>query len=201
MYITINGIFNKLKDSLVIIIATKKLVMFNNEEEFNKIYRENYKYLLKVAYVYLKQNVLITMEDVVDEVFLDIWKRVVVKKNEIKIKYTIRSYLAGAVRYKCFKYNNTQNEHNVNDDFILELPESYQTEEELNFKELKQNIKKIMNDKMTDRKAEVFGLRFFDGFSYKKIAEKLGLSIKTVGNHMGRALEIMRRELKKLGYF
>ena len=34
--------------------------------------------------------------------------------------------------------------------------------------------------------------------SYKEIAETLGISTKTVENHIGKALKIMREELKPL---
>jgi RNA polymerase sigma-70 factor (ECF subfamily) len=38
----------------------------------------------------------------------------------------------------------------------------------------------------------VFRLHKVDGLTYKQIAEVLELSTKTVENHMGRALKIMR---------
>ncbi len=38
----------------------------------------------------------------------------------------------------------------------------------------------------------VFRLHKVDGLTYKQIAEVLELSLKTVDNHMGRALKMMR---------
>ncbi len=48
----------------------------------------------------------------------------------------------------------------------------------------------------------VFRLHKVDGLSYKQIAEVLNLSAKTVENHMGRALKMMRNMFEKRpGFF
>jgi RNA polymerase sigma-70 factor (ECF subfamily) len=45
--------------------------------------------------------------------------------------------------------------------------------------------------------AEVFRMSRFNEYSYKEIAEKLDISIKTVENHIGKALKLMRQELEE----
>jgi RNA polymerase sigma-70 factor (ECF subfamily) len=42
----------------------------------------------------------------------------------------------------------------------------------------------------------VFKLSRFEELKYSEIAQQLGISIKTVENHMGKALKIMREQLK-----
>jgi RNA polymerase sigma-70 factor (ECF subfamily) len=42
----------------------------------------------------------------------------------------------------------------------------------------------------------VFKLSRFEELKYSEIAEQLNISIKTVENHMGKALKIMREQLK-----
>ena len=42
----------------------------------------------------------------------------------------------------------------------------------------------------------VFQLSRFEELRYAEIAEQLNISIKTVENHMGKALRIMREQLK-----
>jgi RNA polymerase sigma-70 factor (ECF subfamily) len=42
----------------------------------------------------------------------------------------------------------------------------------------------------------VFQLSRFEELKYSEIAEHLNISIKTVENHMGKALKIMRTQLK-----
>jgi RNA polymerase sigma-70 factor, ECF subfamily len=42
----------------------------------------------------------------------------------------------------------------------------------------------------------VFKLSRFEELKYNEIAEHLQISVKTVENHMGKALKIMREQLK-----
>jgi RNA polymerase sigma-70 factor (ECF subfamily) len=42
----------------------------------------------------------------------------------------------------------------------------------------------------------VFKLSRFEELRYQEIADQLSISIKTVENHMGKALKIMREQLK-----
>ena len=42
----------------------------------------------------------------------------------------------------------------------------------------------------------VFKLSRFEELKYAEIAEQLNISVKTVENHMGKALKIMREQLK-----
>ena len=41
----------------------------------------------------------------------------------------------------------------------------------------------------------IFQLSRFEELRYREIADKLGISVKTVENQMGKALRIMREEL------
>ncbi|MEJ0055136.1 MAG: sigma factor-like helix-turn-helix DNA-binding protein [Bacteroidota bacterium] len=49
---------------------------------------------------------------------------------------------------------------------------------------------------MPDQCRTVFQLSRFEELKYSEIAEQLDISVKTVENHMGKALKIMRTQLK-----
>ena len=42
---------------------------------------------------------------------------------------------------------------------------------------------------------EVFEMSRFDGLKYNEIADKLGISVKTVENQMSKALKVLREKL------
>ena len=52
-------------------------------------------------------------------------------------------------------------------------------------------------ESMPPERKKVFLLSRYEGLKYKEIAEKLGISIKTVEAQMGKALKFLREELKE----
>ena len=48
---------------------------------------------------------------------------------------------------------------------------------------------------MPEQCRTVFQLSRFEDMKYKEIADKLDISIKTVENHMGKALKLLRTKL------
>ena len=61
--------------------------------------------------------------------------------------------------------------------------------------ELENRIYKAL-DKLPEQCRLVFKLSRFEELKYAEIAEQLNISIKTVENQMGKALKIMREQLK-----
>ena len=52
-------------------------------------------------------------------------------------------------------------------------------------------------DELPERQREAFGLSRFDGLSYAEIAHVMACSVKTVENHVGRALTALRDRLRE----
>jgi RNA polymerase sigma-70 factor (ECF subfamily) len=51
-------------------------------------------------------------------------------------------------------------------------------------------------EKLPEQCRLVFKLSRFEELKYNEIAEQLDISVKTVENHIGKALKIMREQLK-----
>jgi len=68
---------------------------FNNEGEFEKMFKEYFEYLFRSAFMYLKDEH--SARDVVQELFEDIWKR----RENIIIKQSVKAYLTGGIKFKC----------------------------------------------------------------------------------------------------
>ena len=60
--------------------------------------------------------------------------------------------------------------------------------------ELQSHVTKAINS-LPPKCRAVFQLSRFEELTYREIAEKMDISIKTVENQMGKALKILRREL------
>lgn len=67
-------------------------------------------------------------------------------------------------------------------------------EDEMIVSELERKIREAI-DRLPLERRKVFIMSRYDGLTYNQIAEKLGISVKTVENQMGKALKTLRAEL------
>ena len=61
-------------------------------------------------------------------------------------------------------------------------------------KELESKFRDALNE-LPEQCRTVFQLSRFEDMKYKEIADKLDISVKTVENHMGKALKLLRIKL------
>ena len=67
-------------------------------------------------------------------------------------------------------------------------------EEEMMVMELEVKIREAI-DRLPMERRRVFIMSRYDGMTYHEIAEKMGISVKTVENQMSKALKFLRKEL------
>ena len=82
----------------------------------------------------------------------------------------------------------------------FQLVDENTLEEEAGRAELEARLWKMIDD-LPKRQREVFLMAKRDGMAYKEIAEKTGLSVKTVENHVTRALKSLRHKDPKTFLF
>ncbi|MDZ4750293.1 MAG: RNA polymerase sigma-70 factor [Flavobacteriales bacterium] len=132
-------------------------------------------------------------EEIVQSVFVNLWE----KRTEVTIDQSAKAYLFRSVRNACL---NKWKHDKVRKDFAKDQTEvatgiSFDSpSNQLDGMELEQRIAKAL-EKIPTQCREVFTLSRFGELKYSEIAEKLGISVKTVENQMGKALRIMREEL------
>lgn len=131
-------------------------------------------------------------EDIVQEVFVYLWE----KRFNITINSSISVYLYKAVKYK---FINLLDHKKVRADYIDSFNQfldqgSYITDHFIRQKEFSKIIEQEIAA-LPDKMREVFELSRKTDLSRKEIAEKLGLSEKTVKNQISNALKILRSRL------
>jgi len=133
-------------------------------------------------------------ENIIQEVFLSIWKnRETQKIDEIK-----KAYLYTSVRNKALNYLRHQKiefDYAINSIEMSAEPET--PSQSFHKKMLKTSLMSVIEELPQQRKM-VFTMNRLDGLTYAEIADILGLSIKTVETHMGRALKTLREKLKQV---
>ena len=169
-----------------------------NEYAFRFIFDKYYDFLCMVADSYLRDEYI--SETIVGDIIYNLWEI----KDNIDIKYSLRSYLVRSVKNRCINY--LQQEY-IQREISLNQYEDKAAIEELFFienkhpleslleQELENKINSIINELSPECRA-VFKMSRFDGMKYEEIASELNISVNTVKYHMKNALGKLRLELK-----
>lgn len=132
-------------------------------------------------------------QDIVQELFVNLW----VQREKLEIHTSLKSFLFQSVKNNCLDHIKHSNvEHAFAVRYINEHAEEY---ENIYSDFAKKEILRALDiavEKLPKQCKAVFLMSRFDYKTYKEIADVLGLTVKTVENHMGRALHIIRLELK-----
>jgi RNA polymerase sigma-70 factor (ECF subfamily) len=134
-------------------------------------------------------------EEVVQDIFLDLWKR----REELHISSCLSSYLAVSVKYKVINVlarRNLQSRY-LKQRSIDNNPSDLSTEQHIRMAELQQLLEKE-TAKLPEKCRLVFEMSRQEGFSQRQIAKKLNISEKTVESHISRALRSLRTGLSHL---
>ncbi len=158
---------------------------------FEMFFRTHYQPLCAYAYTFLEDKE--EAEEIVQTTFLSLWE----KRASLNIRTAIRPYLYAMVRNACLnviKHNKVKQMHVVEETALS--PQTHEgVADAVHASELEIHIQRAMN-KLPEQCRLVFKLSRFEELKYAEIAEQLDISVKTVENHMGKALKIMRQELQ-----
>lgn len=162
------------------------------QDEFEKMFRAWYNPLCAYAYGFLTSRD--EAEETVQSVFIQLWS----KRKQLEVETSLKSYLYRSVRNHCInvlKHEKVKKEHRA---FSIQNGQTSKSDsdESLTTEELKVKIS-VALDQLPKECRRVFELSRFEELKYAEIAERLNISIKTVENQMGKALRIMRAELKE----
>jgi RNA polymerase sigma-70 factor (ECF subfamily) len=158
-----------------------------NLPEFESMFRDYFGPLCAYAIKYTKD--LDTAKEVVHSVFVNIWE----KRDKIHKDQNIRSYLYTSVYNRCLNFiRDTKKTVEFEDQYSDTL--KHNDPENLEAMELQARIDAAIQS-LPDRCREIFVLSRYEDMKYAGIAEKLGISVKTVEVQMSKALKLLRKHL------
>lgn len=158
---------------------------------FEMLFRTYYQPLCNYAYTFLQDRE--DAEEIVQSTFLMVWE----KRDTLAIRTSVKPYLYAMVRNACLnvlKHEKIKQRH-AGEEIALAERAHDSVSQVVATRELEHRIK-IAMDELPEQCRLVFKLSRFEELKYSEIAEQLNISIKTVENHMGKALRIMREQLK-----
>jgi RNA polymerase sigma-70 factor (family 1) len=166
------------------------LIQQKDAEAFEDYYKEHYKSFFLMAYKYLKSEVL--AQEVVNDVFVKIWE----EGSRMVVDSSLKSYLYKAVINSSINLLNRQKRERQNrQDLIDRSSDSYE------LREMEENEMKIRIyaaiDQLPQQCRKVFQMSRFEGLKNQEVADKLGISIKTVKNHITHALKQLGKSVSR----
>lgn len=172
----------------------QQLQLERNAVAFTILYERYWEKLVTIAYIRLQSTM--DAQEVVQEVFLDIWKR----SENIHIKHSFNTYISAALKYKIITFL-AKRKNEADRQAKLKLTEmDSSTEQWLSYQQLKDELESSIQS-LPEKCRLVFRLSREKGLSEKEIAATLNISLKTVESHMSKALRALRASLRHLHIF
>lgn len=163
-----------------------------NQIAFEMIFKTYYKLLCHYAHSFLNDKN--EAEEVVQTTFIKIWE----KKNELSVQSSLKAYLYSMVRNGCLNVIKHEKVKQLHAKWHVQETERSRelVEEKVLSNDLESKIYLAMKA-LPEQCRLVFQLSRFEELKYQEIADQLQISVKTVENQMGKALKIMRVQLKE----
>lgn len=154
---------------------------------FKDIFDKNYEYIRNYLF-YLSGDIELS-EDLVQDVFLQLWE----KRREVKSE-TLQSYLFTIARNNFLKNVRRQNyDLKFRSTFLMKI-ENESPGYKLEMKEYDQKLQAAIAG-LPEKSRIVFLMNRIDGITYREIAANLDVSVKAVEKQMSKALAILREKL------
>jgi RNA polymerase sigma-70 factor (family 1) len=163
-----------------------------DEKAFELLYNNTLLSLSNQAYSILKDRELI--KDILQDVFVTLYTR----RHELPADLNIMGYLTNAVKYKVSNLLRDRLSKETHHLCILQSEQGTTFSQSVPYEhtELKNRIRASI-DTLPEKCRQAFMLNHYGSMSYKDIAQEMGISVKTVEKHIGKALQVLRAALNE----
>lgn len=162
----------------------------NDKSILKELFQTYYTSVCSTIHRFIRDRNLV--EDLAQEVFLRFWE----KRQKINITSSVKAYLHRMAVNEALAHLR-KNKRYSEEEFTPDISsgEEAGAEEQYLYAELEGSIKAAI-DSLPPKCRAVFQLSRYEELTYKEIAEKMDISVKTVENQMGKALKVLRQKLK-----
>ena len=162
---------------------------------FEEIYLRYWRKLYSAAYKRIQSRE--NAEEIVQDIFTSLW----VNRHTVHIE-VLASYLITAVKYKVINHfeKEMSRRHYAEVQIQSELSSDNSTEETVLLNELNSALQREIQ-KLPPKRQQIFKMSREDHLSIKQVASNLGISEKTAENQLGKALKILKLNLKHFNLF
>jgi RNA polymerase sigma-70 factor (ECF subfamily) len=159
-------------------------------DRFESLFRLHFKALCDLAYNIVGDRD--AAKDIVQDVFFKLWKN----RAEVDFGEKMRNYLFRATSHTALNYIRFNKKIlRIADPAEFERHAVVSSRDEVSYNELEVRVRNAI-EKLPPKCKTIYLLSRHEGLKYQEIADTLNLSLKTVENQMGIALQKLREELK-----
>jgi len=166
-----------------------KKIKDGNIEAFETLFRSYYEPLCRYACQWVEN--METAEEIVQELFYILWK----ERENLQIFTSVNGYLYRSIKNKSLQHlekakvrENYRNRYDGNT-----VIETFTPQEELEYKELEQQMEEALH-LLPERRQKIFHMNRMEGKKYNEIAQELHISVKTVEAEISKALRELRNK-------
>ncbi|MCG8580837.1 MAG: RNA polymerase sigma-70 factor, partial [Bacteroidales bacterium] len=148
---------------------------WKTRQGYEVLFNEHYSRMVSYAFNFLKEQE--ASEEIAQEVFYQLW----INRERTEIKTAISSYLYRAVRNRCInliKHIDIRENYKAHNQYEIDKADAEHTDT-LTVSELDSKIRTAIDNMPLQRK-KIFLMSRYEDMTYKEIAEKMGLSKKTI---------------------
>lgn len=170
-------------------LGSIQLLNADSSVAFERMFKTYFKSLHGYACTIMKDEVI--AEEMVQNVFYKLWE----KKENIQQMQSETAYLYRSVYNECLNYlkhDKVKMAHQAHT--LRHSSEADNGADTTSLRELEQKIDNALKE-LPEQCRTIFQMSRFEELKYREIADRLGLSVKTVENQMGKALKILRIKL------
>ncbi len=157
-------------------------------EAYEMLFKKYYKLLCLQASRILRDGA--GAEDVVQELFIEIWD----KKKYRQIDTSLKAYLYSAVRNRCLNKIRKERLISRNQEAYQEYRQKTKEPVWMEQKELSLNLNRALQ-KLPAQRLRAFTLVYVENKKYQEAADEMGVSVNSVKTHLRLALRILREQL------
>lgn len=162
-----------------------------DEGALRRIFDRHYPLLLGDIYRIIPDED--TCQDIAQEIFVELWR----KRSELDIHTSLRAYLRRAAVNKALNYLKTSRR------FLSDESETLNRTADTSVHDIAQKKKQESLEAALHEAIEtlpekcriVFSLSRFEQLSHREIADRLGISVKTIENQITKAMKMLREAL------
>lgn len=156
---------------------------------FEEAFKSHFKGLHAYAYTIIKDDIM--AEEMVQNVFYKLWKN----RDTTQINQSLAAYLYRSVYHECLNYlKHVKVKAAYQAHAAKTMEQTENATDRVRMKELEQKLDTALRE-LPEQCRTIFQMSRFEELKYMEIATKLGISVKTVENQMGKALKLLRLKL------